>query len=438
MSFGTATSADSPPQPRQQSTRAGVATLLGGAMEFYDFILYATAATLIFPAVFFSGIPAGLATVLSFVTLAVGYIARPLGGIVCGHFGDRIGRKRMLIITMIVMGGVSVAIGLIPGSAQIGVVAPILLVTLRIVQGLAIGGEWAGGNLMALEHAPANRRGFAGSWTGMGGPLGAVLATLVFALVTAILPPDQLLSWGWRVPFIASAVIVVIALIIRAGLHESPEFITTVEAADRTERFPLLATFRESWRSLVFVALGVLAFAFLQSLTATIGISQAIAQGTPQSTALWLITLSNALTIPAILLYSLLSNRVGRLRALFIGYPLFAAVVWISFALWQQGSFSLLLLGFILIQPVGLAAVLAPMTVYAAEMFPTRYRYTGASVAYQGAVGLASGFAPLIGVGLISAAGGSLWFVAGFTTLLAAIGLVAVLLSRPTYASLNG
>ena len=198
-------------------------SFLGSAVEFYDFLLYGTAAALVFGQLFFSDLTPVVATIASFGTLAVGYIVRPLGGVIFGHFGDRIGRKSMLVLTMTLMGAASFAIGLLPTYDTIGVLAPILLILLRLIQGFAVGGEWGGAALMALEHSDENKRGFSASFANMGAPAGAVLSTVVLAIVT-LLPGDAFLSWGWRIPFLLTAVLVGIGLYVRLKVTESPLF----------------------------------------------------------------------------------------------------------------------------------------------------------------------------------------------------------------------
>ena len=208
--------------PRQMR-RVLFSSFLGSTVEFYDFLLYGTAAALVFGDLFFSNLTPAVATIASFGTLAAGYLARPVGGILFGHFGDRIGRKSMLVMTMTLMGVASFLIGLLPTYATIGWVAPVLLVLLRLVQGIAVGGEWGGAALMALEHASEKRRGFAGSFANMGAPAGAVLSTVVLAIVTQ-LPEEDFLSWGWRIPFLLSAVLVAVGLYVRLKVTESPLF----------------------------------------------------------------------------------------------------------------------------------------------------------------------------------------------------------------------
>ena len=216
-----------PPPPAlgdpQQMRRVLFSSFLGSAVEFYDFLLYGTAAALVFGQLFFANLTPVLATIASFATLAVGYLVRPLGGVIFGHFGDRIGRKSMLVLTMSIMGAASFAIGLLPTYATIGWVAPLLLILLRLVQGFAVGGEWGGAALMALEHSDEKHRGFSASFANMGAPAGAVLSTVVLAMVT-LLPGDAFLSWGWRIPFLLSAVLVGIGLYVRLKVTESPLF----------------------------------------------------------------------------------------------------------------------------------------------------------------------------------------------------------------------
>ena len=207
----------------QQMRRVLFSSFLGSAVEFYDFLLYGTAAALVFGQLFFSDLTPVVATIASFATLAVGYIVRPLGGVIFGHFGDRIGRKSMLVLTMSIMGAASFAIGLLPTYQTIGILAPILLIVLRLIQGFAVGGEWGGAALMALEHSDEHKRGFSASFANMGAPAGAVLSTVVLAIVT-LLPGDAFLSWGWRIPFLLSAVLVGIGLYVRLKVTESPLF----------------------------------------------------------------------------------------------------------------------------------------------------------------------------------------------------------------------
>lgn len=408
--------------------RATWGSYIGATLEWYDFALYATASALIFPAVFFSGVENGLGVVLSYLTLAAGYVARPLGAIIFGHFGDRLGRKQMLVITMLMMGVASTGIGLIPGADQIGSWGATILVVLRLVQGFAVGGEWAGASLMSIEHANPKRRGMAGAIVQSGGPSGAVLATLMFALLT-LMPQDQLLDWGWRVPFIASALVVVVGIIVRYGVKESPEFAVAKEKSE-TVRIPLFDTFRENWRSVVLVILAALSPFFLQSLTATFALRFAVGNGLPQSVALSMLTITNVVTICTTLFFAWISDRLGRVRVMVAGFIVGGILVWAAMALLTVPSAGAVLIGFILLTPISNSMVTGPLAAYMADMFPVRNRFTGVGFSYQLAAAIASGFAPLIAANLVGAAGGATYLLTSLVSLLSVVGIVAVLLSR--------
>jgi MFS family permease len=415
-------------QNAKDARRASFGSYLGATLEFYDFALYATASAIIFPAVFFSGVEPGLGVVLSYLTLAAGYVARPLGAIVFGHFGDRLGRKQMLVITMIMMGAASTGIGLIPGASVIGSWGAVILVVLRLVQGFAVGGEWAGASLMSIEHASAKRRGMAGAIVQSGGPTGSVLATLLLSFVS-LMPQDQLLAWGWRIPFVASALVVVVGVIVRVGVKESPEFAVAREKSE-TVRIPLVSTFRENWRSVVLVILAALSPFFLQSLTATFALQFAVGNGTAQPVALWMLTISNVVTIFTTLFFAWLSDRIGRVRVMVAGFIVGGILVWVAMALLAVPNAGAVLVAFILLTPIGNSMVTGPLAAYMADMFPVRNRFTGVGISYQLAAALASGFAPLIAANLVGAAGGATYLLTSLVSLLAVVGVVAVLVSR--------
>ncbi len=241
------------PQASNQPRRAAAAAFIGTMIEWYDFYIYATAAALVFGALFFPSDDPLFSTMAAFGTFAVGFFARPLGGIIFGHIGDRIGRKKSLIITLLMMGVVTVCIGLLPTYAQIGVAAPVLLILLRVVQGIAVGGEWGGAVLMAGEHAPKGRRNFFASFAQLGSPAGLILSLLAFSAVTR-LPEEDLMSWGWRLPFLASALLLLVGLAIRLGVNESPEFLASREKASketRKEQAPVMEVLRTAWRPLL-------------------------------------------------------------------------------------------------------------------------------------------------------------------------------------------
>jgi len=423
---------------RRARRRAMISSYLGTTVEFYDFLLYGTAAALVFPILFFPGTDPLTGTLASFGTLAVGYLARPLGGIIFGHFGDRLGRKRMLVITLVVMGAVSFAIGLLPTYAQIGVWAPVLLVTLRRIQGVAVGGEWAGAALMSMEHAKPNTRGFAASIVASGGPSGAVLATLVLTPFS-LLPEGEFLGWGWRVPFLLSAVLVVIGLIMRLQVTETPEFTAALARREHEPRqkAPLLTVFRHNPLRVLSGVAGGLAPLFMQSILATFVLTFAVSVGGyPRAEALWLVTVANAIHIVTIPAFAVLSDRVGRRPVMIVGAIAGIVLIWPLFALVGIGTWWSLLLAFIIGNPIVQATMYGPLGAWIGEKFAADVRYTGVAVTYQLATTIGAGLAPLIATALLAAAGGTdpsliAWFFVG----LCVISGLAYFFSRETHRS---
>lgn len=386
-----------------------ISSYLGTTVEFYDFLLYGTAAALVFPALFFPGTDALVGTLASFGTLAVGYLARPLGGVIFGHFGDRLGRKRMLVITLVMMGSVSFLIGLLPTYQQIGVWAPVLLVTLRLIQGIAVGGEWAGAALMSMEHAKPKSRGFAASIVASGGPSGAVLATLVLTPFS-LLPEEQFLSWGWRIPFLFSAALVIIGMIMRLKVTETPQFEAAQarRSSEPREKAPLLQVFRHNPLEVLSGAVGGLAPLFMQSILATFILTYAVAVGGyPRPEALWLVTIANAVHIFTIPLFAALSDRVGRKPVMVVGAVLGIVLIWPLFLLIGMGTWWSLLLAFVIGNPIIQATMYGPLGAWIGEKFAADVRYTGTAVTYQLSTSIGAGLAPLIATSLLAAAGGT-------------------------------
>jgi MFS family permease len=385
-----------------QLRRAVLSSYVGSVIEYYDFLLYATASAVVFNKVFFADLDPVIGTVASFGTLATGYFARPLGGILFGHFGDRIGRKKMLVLTMSLMGVGSTLIGLLPTSTQIGAWAPILLVLLRVLQGVAIGGEWGGAVLMSAEHA-TSRRGLWASFTGAGAPSGMVLSTLVLAASAAISGEQGFLSWGWRIPFLLSIVLVGIGLFVRSRVEETPVF---VEAADaRPVAAPLVEVLKHPRNLLLSIGIGFGAFVGQGTLTVFV-ISYAVQAGFERQTVLNALTVSSLVAIFGTLFFSALSDRFGR-RPLVMAGAL-ALGVW-SFALFpliDSGSTGLLVLAVVVGQGVAHACMYGPLAAIYSELFPTGTRYTGASVGYQVA-GIGAGIAPLIFASVLAGGGGT-------------------------------
>jgi MFS family permease len=397
-----------PERPGTQLRRAVLSSYLGSVIEYYDFLLYATASAVVFNRVFFSDLDPLVGTVASFGTLLTGYVARPLGGLLFGHFGDRIGRKKMLVLSMTMMGVGSTLIGLLPTSAQIGAWAPILLVVLRVVQGIAIGGEWSGAVLMSAEHA-TSRRGLWASFTGAGAPSGMVLSTLVLALCTAIAGEEGLLAWGWRVPFLLSIVLLGIGLFVRLRVAETPVFQEAAAAAAAAERSrpPLLEVLRNHPRNLA-LSIGVGFGAFIAQGTLTVFvISYAVQAGFPRQEVLNALTLSSVVAIFGTLFFSALSDRFGRRPMVLAGAVGMTAWAFALFPLIDSGSGLLLVLSVVVGQGVVHACWYGPLGALYSELFGTRARYTGSALGYQIA-GIGAGIAPVLFASVLTAGGGTI------------------------------
>ncbi|QKJ20114.1 MFS transporter [Microbacterium hominis] len=386
-------------------------SFLGSAIEFYDFILYATAASLVFSKVFFVNLDPAVAIFSSFATLAVGYLARPIGGIVFGHFGDMLGRKGVLILSMVMMGVATTCIGLLPTTAQIGMLAPIALILLRIVQGLAVGGEWGGAMLMALEHAPAERRGFAASFANMGGPAGAVLATLAVSAVS-VLPTEQFLAWGWRIPFLASVVLVGVGLIVRLKVSESPLFLALETEAEK-RRLPLLEVLTRYPRNVVAGTIVGMSSYTVQGLMTVWAISYVVDQvGVSQTGVLNIKAIGALLTVIAVWFSARASDRLGRKRVMAIGIIAGAVAAYPMIFLLGIGELWAFAIALFIANGLVQGTIFGPFGAFTAELFPTRMRYTGASLVYQLSSTLGAGFTPMIAAGLVALAGGELWMLA--------------------------
>lgn len=408
---------------RVSPLRVAVASFIGTTVEFYDFLIYGTAAALVFPMLFFPQASPAAGILLSFATFGVGFIARPLGGIVFGHFGDRIGRKRMLVYSLVGMGVSTVLIGLLPSYAQIGLAAPVLLTVLRLCQGFAVGGEWGGATLMAVEHASADRRGFYGAFPQMGAPAGTASATLAFFLASQ-LPDAQFLAWGWRLPFLFSAALIVIGLVIRLKLTESPEFAAVVQNS-AVRRMPIVEAFRRHWRQIVLVAgaylsQGVFAYicvAYLVSYATT-------AAGIDRTAALFGVFVAALVAVAAYPAFGAWSDVVGRKRLFLVGVVLMAASVFPVFALIDTGS--ALLFGVALVLVFGLA--MAPAAGVTGALFSLAFdadvRYSGVSIGYTLSQVLGSAFAPTIAAALYAATQSS-DSIAWYLVAVSAISVVA-------------
>jgi MFS family permease len=410
--------------------KAAIASFVGSMLEYYDFFIYGAAAGLVFPKVFFPESDPSTATLLSLATFGVAYVARPLGAVVIGHFGDKLGRKRMLVLTLLLMGVSTFLIGALPSYAAIGVAAPILLVLLRIAQGLSAAGEQAGANSMTLEHSPEGRRGFFTSFTLVGTQAGLILANLVF-IPFALLPEDQFLSWGWRIPFFLSAAVVAVGYWVRRSLPETPEFERASEEQE-VAKLPVAVLFRDHWASVLRVVLCALV-----SVVSTIVGTWALAHGTSdaigmdRATLLWMVVLANALALGTLVLWAKLSDRIGR-RPVFAFGALGSAVAIFPF-LWalQQGNVVLVFVFGILLSGVFYSAANGIWPSLYGEMFDTRVRYSGMAIGTQ--VGFAlGGFSPAIATAIVGD-GPNGWLPVAFLTAgAAAVAGICALTARET------
>lgn len=407
---------------RREYRRILASSFLGTAVEYYDFVLYGAAAALVFGPLFFAGQSPATALILSFATFAVGYLARPLGSVIFGHLGDRVGRKSTLVLTMSIMGVASTLMGLLPTSAQIGALAPVLLLLLRIVQGLAVGGEWGGGALMGLESAPPGERGFGASAVTMGSPAGSMTAALTFGAFAA-LPEDQFLSWGWRVPFLLSAVLLGIALFVRLRIAESPMFVAAqarAEAQSKERRAPIMVVLTRYRRAVLLTALVSFAAFVHSSFYSTFALSAARTSGTGAALVLVTSAAAGFVMIFGVIFFARLSDRIGRRPVLLIGCGISLVMAVPYVLLLTSGNWAGVLVAFVL---TGLtqAALYGPLAAFISEQFETSVRYTGAGLTYQiGAV--LAGFTPIVstalwglGRGVFGAEGSMQYaFVAGF------------------------
>ncbi|QZY50994.1 MFS transporter [Leucobacter tenebrionis] len=406
--------------------RVIASSFMGSMIEFYDFILYATAASIVFGKVFFSNLPPGFDVLASFATFAVGYLARPLGGIVFGHFGDKYGRKNVLILSMLMMGIASIVMGLLPSTATIGIAAPVILVLLRIVQGVSVGGEWGGAVLIALEHAPKKSRGLAAGLANAGGPVGAVLATLMLGLFSN-LPEDQFLAWGWRVPFLLSVVLLVVGLVIRLRVAETPMF-QKLEEEGAKKRAPIVDVLRHHWRTVLVALVAVLAFTATQGLMTVWGVSESVAAGADPTGVLNWKAVGAVTTVVIAIFAARLSDRLGRRTVIIAGCALGVVLAFPIISLLQTGTVWGFAVAIILGNGFVQGIVYGPMAAFVAEQFPTQLRFTGASAAYQTASTLGAGFSPIIATSLVIGMSAT-WPVAVFWIAVLVLAALAVLIT---------
>lgn len=408
--------------------RAAVGSAVGTTIEAYDFQIYGVASALVFSTVFFSNIPTSLGIVFSFATLSVGFLARPLGAMIFGHYGDKLGRKKLLVISLMGAGGCTTLMGLLPTHAQVGLWAPILLVALRLLQGLFHGGEQGGAVLMAVEHAPAHRRGWYGSWAFLGSPGGTLLAAGVMGITIAT-TGENFLTWGWRVPFVISFILLGVGVVIRATVTESPEF-QKLKKTEGHAKAPMVEVIKRSWR-LVLVSIGVnLGFnAFVWVL-----ISYSLAYGTQylkldRDFMLQSTQIGSVAMIISILLFAWLSDRIGRMKVMLAGALFLVLYPFPMFGLLNTAQppvvMTAMVIGFI-----GASAVFGPLAAFLVELFPTKVAYSGVSVGYSLGAVLGGGLAPFIASLLMEGSGGQSWTVSLYLAAGGAVTLVSLLFLR--------
>ena len=456
MSSAPSSSATSAPAAAPQNTRGRVilASLIGTSIEFFDFYAYGTAAVLVFPAIFFPNQTAATALLASFAVFGVAFIARPIGSILFGHFGDRIGRKRTLVASLLTMGIATFLIGCLPTALVPGwsILAPLLLVVLRFLQGIGLGGEWSGAALLATENAPVGKRAIYGTFPQMGAPIGFILANLVFIVISFTASPEAFLAWGWRIPFLISAVLVIVGLYVRLKLVETPAF-QNVVAKQEVARVPLARVFRTSWRQVVlgtFIMLATYVLFYLMTtftltygttaVSAAAGKAAADAAGKPfdadgfvaglgytRIDFLWMLIAGVVFFGIFTLVSGPLAERFGRRRTLMVvtvGIIVFGLLFVPLFGAGFAGVMGLLVIGFTL-----MGLTFGPMGAELPELFPGNVRYTGSAVSYNLASVLGAALAPIVAVALWQLAGGSTVLVGVYLSLAGVITLVALALS---------
>ena len=411
--------------------RVVAASAIGTTIEWYDFLIYATAASLVLNKLFFPTKDPLMGTLISISTIGVGFFARPIGAIILSHFGDRMGRKSMLILTLVSMGVATTLIGILPTYASIGVAAPILLVACRLVQGIAVGGEWGGAVLMATEHSPPDKRGFYGSLVQIGFPLGMALGTASF-FALAHLSDQQFMSWGWRIPFAASAALVVIGIFIRLRIGETPDF-KRVLREGKVSRLPVLEAIRRHPKDLL-IGLGarITEISWIYVLT-IFGLSYAVSNlGLPRSLVLGAIALGALVELVTIPLFGRLSDYVGRRPIYLLGC---AAAICLSFPIfWAIGTRDPIIVvsAFVIGMSVGHGIMYGVQASFLGEMFPSNLRYSGASLGYQIAAPIGGGLVPLAAAAIVELAHGATWPVSLLMILIASMTVLAVMAARET------
>jgi metabolite-proton symporter len=422
--FVTATDVQQSAMLPKQARRAVLSSFVGTAIEWYDFFIYGTAAALVIGPQFFPAGSSLASTLAAFATFAVGFLARPLGGVVMGHFGDRIGRKSMLVLSLTMMGLATVGIGLLPTYETIGVAAPVLLALLRFVQGIGVGGEWGGAVLIATESAPAGKRGLYGAAPQLGVPAGVLGANLAFLLITSLMSGPQFESWGWRIPFLLSAALVAVAMWIRLGVLESPEF-AQVKKTEQVAKMPILDVITRQWRTVLlaagtFVATNGIAYAFMVYVL-TYGTKEL---GYARSTMLWLLIAACPFWMGGMAYAAMKSDVLGRRHVYTRASIALVLAAAVFFPLLDTASLPLMAVA-MLGMATALGCTAGPQSALFAELFPAKLRYSGASLGYQIGAILGGGLAPFFATSLFAVFSSSL-AITGYFVVLALISLGSI------------
>ncbi|ALC92892.1 MFS transporter [Bacillus sp. FJAT-18017] len=410
---------------KKTTWRVLIASLVGSSIEWFDYFLYGTMAALVFNQLFFVNEDPTVGLLLAYASFALSFFIRPFGGIIFSHIGDRIGRKKTLVLTLSLMGAATFAMGILPTYQAIGVAAPVILITLRLIQGLGIGGEWGGALLLATEYAPAERRGFFGSIPQMGVTIGMVMGTLALWIMS-LLPEQQFMTWGWRVPFIFSALLVVFGLWIRKGIDETPEF-KEVQQKGEIPKLPIVETLRYYWKE-VLITIGAKVvetapFYIFSTFIVSYGTSNL---GFSRSAVLGAVMVSTVITTILIPFMGSLSDRVGRKKMYIVGTFAMMAFAFPYFWMIHQGSVVMLVLATI----IGLGIIWAPITAVLgtmfSEIFDAKVRYTGVSLGYQIGAAVAGGTAPLVATALLASFDNSYVPVALYIIFTSVVSLIAI------------
>jgi MFS transporter, MHS family, shikimate and dehydroshikimate transport protein len=419
---------------RTQLRTVALGSMIGTTIEWYDFYLYATASALVFKPLFFPHISSTAGTLASFATYAAGFGARPIGAVVSGHFGDRLGRKAVLVVALLTMGLVTTAIGLLPTYAEAGLLAPALLAALRVLQGLAVGAEWGGAAVLSVEHAPPGRRGLFGSFTQLGSPAGMLLATSVFYVTRKACGDAAFLSFGWRIPFLLSAILVAIGLFIRLRLTDAAVF-GRLKQRDELVRLPVLEVLRSQPRNVLItngLRISQIALFVLLTTYSLTYLQDSFGKGS--GVGLIAVLISSALGLVSTPGWALLSDRFGRRPPYLFGALAGVVALVLFFVAAASGSAIAVVLAIVFGVNIVHDAMYGPQAAWFAELFDTRVRYSGSSLGYQIGAVLSGGFAPLIAAALLVAGGGRPWLIVGYFAVLTAITVAAAYAARETYA----